>query len=107
MAMSSKAGYGYFSNHGGKIADAFNEMYELTKSECVLDRKTQELIYIAYLSAIHADRGLKMHVLGLKEMGATRDEIAGAILLGMAPLGNRQAESYKIAMDTYDGVKEK
>jgi alkylhydroperoxidase/carboxymuconolactone decarboxylase family protein YurZ len=100
--LSSKGPYGYFVNNGGVIAEAYNTMYETTKSASALDKKTHELAYIAYLSAIQSYTGLEKHVKGLRTLGATREEVESAILCGMAPLGITQTQAYKIAMNAFD-----
>ncbi len=102
--LSSKGPYGYFVNNGGEVADTFHKMYETTKEVSALDRKTHELVYIAYLAAIRSYHGLKKHVKGLKTLGASREEVESAMLCGMAPLGISHAEAYKIAMEAYDEI---
>jgi alkylhydroperoxidase/carboxymuconolactone decarboxylase family protein YurZ len=48
-----------------------------------LDQKTSELAYIAVLAAVRLEGGVSFHVKQAKELGAARDEIISAILVGL------------------------
>jgi alkylhydroperoxidase/carboxymuconolactone decarboxylase family protein YurZ len=52
--MSQDRAYGYFRHNSGAVGEAFHEMYEKTVSESALDKKTHELVYIAYQAAMRA-----------------------------------------------------
>ncbi|WP_371373515.1 carboxymuconolactone decarboxylase family protein [Sporomusa aerivorans] len=69
-----------------------------------LDPKTKELTYIAVLAALRMDTGLPFHVQHAKTLGATRDEIIGAILIGLPAAGNAVIQALPIALDAFDGV---
>ena len=50
----------------------------MKSSECnALDRKTQELAYIAVLTAVRLTGGIDFHVKSAKQLGATKEEIKG------------------------------
>lgn len=100
--MDRKRSYGYFRHNSGPVGEAFHEMYEKTASESVLDKKTHELVYIAYLAATEEYSGLELHVKGLKKMGASRKEIESTILCGLAPIGMSLSRAYQVAMQAYD-----
>jgi alkylhydroperoxidase/carboxymuconolactone decarboxylase family protein YurZ len=100
--MSQDRAYGYFRHNSGAVGEAFHEMYEKTVSESVLDKKTHELVYIAYLAATKEYSGLELHVKGLKALGATRAEVGSAILCGLAPVGMGISYAYQAAMRAYD-----
>jgi AhpD family alkylhydroperoxidase len=87
VKMPQDRAYGYFRANAGEVGDAFHAMYEKTMSGSALDKKTHELVYIAYLAATREMSGLEMHVRGLKKLGATRAEVESAILCGVARLG--------------------
>lgn len=67
-----------------------------------LDSKTEELAYIAVLAASRLENGLPFHVKHAKELGATRDEIISAVLLGLPAVGNVVIQSLPIAIKAYD-----
>ena len=100
--MSSDRAYGYLRNNSGAVGEAFHDMYELTVEESVLDEKTHELVYIAYLAVCKEYTGLSLHVKRLKTLGASRKEVESAILCGLAPVGMSLCYAYKAAMEAYD-----
>jgi alkylhydroperoxidase/carboxymuconolactone decarboxylase family protein YurZ len=69
-----------------------------------LDKKTEELAYVAVLAAIRLEGGIPFHVKQAKELGATRDEIISAILVGLPAVGNTVIQVLPIALETYDGI---
>ena len=100
--MSSDRAYGYFRNNSGAVGKAFHNMYDITVEESVLDVKTHELVYIAYLAACKEYTGLSLHVKGLKKLGASRKEVESVILCGLAPVGMSLCYAYQAAMEAYD-----
>jgi alkylhydroperoxidase/carboxymuconolactone decarboxylase family protein YurZ len=100
--MKQDRAYGYFRHNSGEVGKAFHEMYEKTVSTCALDKKTHELVYIAYLAATKEYSGLELHVKGLKKIGASRAEVESAMLCGLAPLGISLSYAYQVAMSAYD-----
>ena len=100
--MSSDRAYGYFRNNSGAVGDAFHNMYNVTVEESVLDEKTHELVYIAYLAACKEYTGLSLHVKNLKKLGASRKEVESAILCGFAPVGMSLCYAYMTALEAYD-----
>ncbi|WP_160689518.1 carboxymuconolactone decarboxylase family protein [Clostridium sp. C2-6-12] len=67
-----------------------------------LDSKTEELAYIAVLASSRLESGLPFHVKHAKELGATREEIISAILVGLPAVGNVVIQSLPIAIKAYD-----
>ncbi|GHU39488.1 hypothetical protein FACS1894190_04380 [Spirochaetia bacterium] len=100
--MKQDRAYGYFHHNSGEVGKAFHEMYEKTVSNSALDKKTHELVYIAYLAATKEYSGLELHVKGLKKIGASRTEIESVMLCGLAPLGISLSYAYQVAMTAYD-----
>jgi alkylhydroperoxidase/carboxymuconolactone decarboxylase family protein YurZ len=68
----------------------------------VLDKKTKELAYIAVMAAVRLESGIPFHVKMAKSLGASRDEVLSAILLGLPAVGNIVTSSVPIAIETYD-----
>lgn len=71
-------------------------------SASALDSKTEELAYIAVMATARLETGLPFHVKHAKELGATRDEIISAILVGLPAVGNVVIQALPIALDAYD-----
>lgn len=68
-----------------------------------LDKKTEELAYIAVLAAARLTSGIPFHVASAKQCGATRDEIISAILIGLPAVGNAVIQSLPVALEAFDG----
>ena len=71
-----------------------------------LDKKTEELAYIAVLASARLTSGISFHVKSAKQAGATRDEIIGAVLVGLPAVGNAVIQSLPAALDAFDGQAE-
>ncbi|HMK47626.1 MAG TPA: carboxymuconolactone decarboxylase family protein [Methanocella sp.] len=67
-----------------------------------LDPKTGELAYIAVLAAARLESGLLFHVRHAKSLGATREEIISAVLIGLPAVGNAVTQALPAALDAYD-----
>lgn len=67
-----------------------------------LDKKTEEIAYIAVMAAVGLESGIPFHVKMAKEHGATRDEIKSAILIGLPAAGNTVIKALPIALQAFD-----
>lgn len=67
-----------------------------------LDEKTRTLSYLAVLAALRLESGVPFHVAHAKELGATRDEIISAILVGLPAAGNAVTQVLPAALRAYD-----
>ncbi|MBU2699858.1 alkylhydroperoxidase/carboxymuconolactone decarboxylase family protein YurZ [Sporomusaceae bacterium BoRhaA] len=67
-----------------------------------LDSKTEEIAYIAVLAALRLEGGLPFHVKHAKSLGASRDEIISAILIGLPATGNVVIQALPIALNAFD-----
>ncbi|UZN03850.1 carboxymuconolactone decarboxylase family protein [Cellulomonas sp. S1-8] len=54
-----------------------------------LDERTQEIAYLAVLAATGLHSGLDFHARRALELGAARDEVLSAVLVGLPAAGNR------------------
>lgn len=81
---------------------AWMEMIQKLSSASKLDAKTSELAYLAVLAATRLHTGLPFHVKNAKSLGATRDEVASAVLLGLPAVGNIVIQALPIALEAYD-----
>lgn len=67
-----------------------------------LDEKTQALAYLAVLAAMRLEGGLPFHVAHAKKAGATREEVASAVLVGLPAAGNAVIHALPAALEAYD-----
>jgi alkylhydroperoxidase/carboxymuconolactone decarboxylase family protein YurZ len=67
-----------------------------------LDKKTEALAYLSVLAAVRLDSGIPFHVKEAKALGASREEIISAILVGLPAVGNAVVSSLPIAIEAYD-----
>jgi alkylhydroperoxidase/carboxymuconolactone decarboxylase family protein YurZ len=67
-----------------------------------LDAKTGELAYISVLAAMGRVSGIPYHVHSLKKLGATRDEVISAILVGLPIVGHGITQALPAAIEAYD-----
>jgi len=67
-----------------------------------LDKKTEELAYLAVLAALRLESGVPFHVMLAKQKGASREEVISAILVGLPAAGNGVTQSLPAALAAYD-----
>lgn len=67
-----------------------------------LDPRTRHLAYLAVLAAMRLTDGLPFHVGLAKAAGASRDEVASAILVGLPAAGNAVVQALPVALAAYD-----
>lgn len=72
--------------------------------DCVsaLDKKTEELAYIAVLAVLRLESGIAFHVKHAKSLGATREEIISTVLVGLPAAGSGVIQSLPVALNAYD-----
>jgi alkylhydroperoxidase/carboxymuconolactone decarboxylase family protein YurZ len=66
-----------------------------------LDAKTKALAYIAVLASLRMTSGIPFHVVAAKQAGASRQEIIGAILVGLPAAGHGVTQSLPDAIEAY------
>ncbi len=91
-----------FMAENNAVGSAFMEMVIKTAETSALERKTAELAYIAVLSAVRLLGGLPLHTKTAKALGATREEIKSAVLVGLPAVGLAVTEALPIALQSYD-----
>ena len=67
-----------------------------------LDEKTETLAYLAVLAALRLESGVPFHVTHAKQAGASRDEVIGAVLVGLPAAGNGVTACLPAALRAYD-----
>lgn len=70
-----------FAKEAPEVHSAWMETVHKLDAASKLDKKTEELAYIAVMAATRLESGLPFHVKMAKTNGATRDEIISAVLV--------------------------
>ncbi|MBC2101667.1 carboxymuconolactone decarboxylase family protein [Listeria marthii] len=91
-----------FAKEAPEVQAAWMETVHKLDTASKLDKKTEELAYIAVLVATRLESGLPFHVKMAKSNGATRDEIISAILVGLPAVGNTVISALPVAIDAFD-----
>ena len=91
-----------FMNEGGQTGVALLEMVKKASETSALDRKTGELAYLAVLAATRMTGGLSFHVKCAKKLGATRDEVRSALMVGLPAVGLQVIDALPQALRYYD-----
>lgn len=71
-------------------------------SASALDKKTEELAYLAVLAALRLESGIPFHVQLAKQAGASREEVISAILVGLPAAGQSVTLVLPSALAAYD-----
>ncbi len=87
-------------------ADAWMGAVEGLRQASALDERTADLAYIAVMAALRLTSGIPFHVAAAKKSGATRDEVASAVLVGLPAAGMAVVQCLPIALDAYDQAAE-
>lgn len=91
-----------FLTEAPEHAKAWMNMVKGLDSASVLDKKTEELAYLAVMAAVGLEGGIPFHVKQVKAYGATREELKSAILIGLPAVGNQVVSALAIALHAYD-----
>lgn len=91
-----------FLREAPQHAQAWGAMVQGLGSASALDKKTAALAYLAVLAALQLESGIPFHVQTAKGLGASRDEIISAILVGLPAAGHRVTQALPVAINSYD-----
>jgi alkylhydroperoxidase/carboxymuconolactone decarboxylase family protein YurZ len=83
-------------------SQAWAAMIQAVDKASVLDKKTEELAYLAVLAALRMESGIPFHVKTAKQAGASRDEVISAILVGLPAAGHVVTQVLPAALAAYD-----
>ncbi len=78
-----KSPYEIFQSECPELAAKFNELIQVQRDMKGLDQKTKQLINIAIQTSHKNTTGVKMHSMMAKKVGATREEIVGAVTMNL------------------------
>lgn len=79
----SENSYQLFKEELPSLFENFNQLVEAQKDLPGLDPKTKQLVNIAIQTAHHNINGVKMHAAMARKMGASWEEIKGAVALNL------------------------
>jgi alkylhydroperoxidase/carboxymuconolactone decarboxylase family protein YurZ len=91
-----------FLQQSPKHAKAWMDAVRALGAASALDAKTQALAYLAVLAALRLESGVPFHVAHAKQVGASRDEVISAILVGLPAAGNAVTQSLPGAIEAFD-----
>jgi AhpD family alkylhydroperoxidase len=92
-----------FMTEAPKHAQAWMAAVQGLDGASALDKKTEELAYLAVLAALRLESGVPFHTQSAKQAGASREEVISAILIGLPAVGNGVTQSLPVALAAYDG----
>jgi AhpD family alkylhydroperoxidase len=104
--MSVSKAFAMFLQEAPAHAEAWMELAKALDAASALDRKTQELAYLAVLAATGNTSGIPFHVHSARSHGASRDEVLSAVLLGLPAAGAVVIGAVSSALEAYDGVNQ-
>jgi alkylhydroperoxidase/carboxymuconolactone decarboxylase family protein YurZ len=91
-----------FLSEAPEQAQAWGAMVQGLANASALDRKTAALAYLAVLAALRLESGVPFHVQSARQAGATREEVIGAILVGLPAAGHAVTQVLPAALAAYD-----
>jgi alkylhydroperoxidase/carboxymuconolactone decarboxylase family protein YurZ len=83
-------------------AQAWGAVVQSLSQASALDAKTGALAYLAVLAAHQRVSGIPFHVLEAKKLGASREEVISAILVGLPVAGHVVTQSLPAAVEAFD-----
>ncbi len=101
--MSVSKAFALFMQEAPAHAQAWLQAAHALDAASTLDKKTEELAYLAVLAATGNTSGVPFHTLAAKEHGASRQEVISAVLLGLPAAGATVIAALPAAIEAYDG----
>lgn len=96
------SGFQSFKTEAPDHARAWATMVQGLAGASALDKKTAALAYLAVLAALRMESGVPFHVQMAKQLGASREEVVSAILIGLPAAGHGVTHALPVALETYD-----
>jgi len=93
-----------FMAQAPKHAQAWMAAVQGLDAASALDKKTEELAYLAVLAALRLESGISFHVQSVKQAGASREEVISAILVGLPAAGNAVTQVLPAALAAFDSA---
>ncbi len=93
-----------FLSEAPQHAQAWMTVVQGLDKASALDKKTEELAYLAVLAALRMESGIPFHVQSVKQAGASREEVISAILVGLPAAGHGVTQVLPAAIAAYDAT---
>ncbi|MBD5473477.1 MAG: carboxymuconolactone decarboxylase family protein [Lachnospiraceae bacterium] len=97
--------FSLFMTENPETGKAYMDMVMTQSKVSALDKKTHELAYLSVLAAVRMTGGLDFHVKSVKELGASREEVKSAVLVGLPVAGITLVDALEVALKAYDDVQ--
>jgi alkylhydroperoxidase/carboxymuconolactone decarboxylase family protein YurZ len=91
-----------FAKEAPEHQEAWMESVQKLCKASALDKKTEELAYLAVMAVMRLESGLAFHIQMAKANGASREEIISSILVGLPAAGNVVVSALPIALAAFD-----
>ena len=91
-----------FSTDAPKHSEAWMQLVQNLSQASHLDQKTHSLAYLSVLATLRLESGVPFHIKHAKKLGATREEVISAILVGLPAAGHVVTQVLPIALESYD-----
>lgn len=91
-----------FMSEAPQQAQAWMALVQALDHASALDKKTEELAYLAVLAALRMESGIPFHVQTAKQAGASRQEVISAVLVGLPAAGHAVTQVLPAAIAAYD-----
>jgi alkylhydroperoxidase/carboxymuconolactone decarboxylase family protein YurZ len=91
-----------FLSEAPQQAQAWGKLVQDLGAASALDAKTRALAYLSVLAVLRLESGIPFHVKTAKELGASRDEVISAILVGLPAAGHMITQVLPAALEAYD-----
>jgi alkylhydroperoxidase/carboxymuconolactone decarboxylase family protein YurZ len=101
QSLISKA-FQTFMSEAPQHAQAWGSMVQGLANASALDKKTSALAYLSVLAALRLESGIPFHVQAAKQLGASRDEVISAILVGLPAAGHCVTQALPAAIAAYE-----
>jgi len=93
-----------FMSSAPQHAQAWGTMVQGLANASALDKKTSALAYLAVLAALRLESGVPFHVQTARQLGASREEVISAILVGLPAAGHCVTQVLPTAIAAYDAT---
>ena len=91
-----------FFSEAPEHAKSWMSMVQGLSANSALDEKTQCLAYLSVLAVMRLESGMPFHVSQAKKLGASREEVISAILVGLPAAGHGVLQCLPTALEIYD-----
>lgn len=91
-----------FLSEAPEQARAWGALVQSLGQASALEAKTGALAYLAVLAALERLSGIPFHVQAAKQVGATREEVISAVLVGLPAAGHVVTQALPLAVEAYD-----